>query len=149
MVTVPTARPALVMAEVAAAWVWPTTLGTVTPGGPDDTMRATAVPLATLVPPVGVWLMTLPAATVLLDSMVTVPTARPALVMAEVAAAWVWPTTLGAVTDPGELDPSPQADNHNASKTTDNRALSRSIFDSPMIERFLSAAPAIDMIPGS
>ncbi|HTV97886.1 MAG TPA: hypothetical protein VME42_17955 [Steroidobacteraceae bacterium] len=52
-------------------------------------MRFTAEPLATLVPPAGLWLMTLPAATVLLDSMVTVPTTRPAPVIALLAAAWV------------------------------------------------------------
>jgi hypothetical protein len=52
-------------------------------------MRFTADPLATVVPPAGFWLMTVPAGTVLLDSVVTVPTARRAPVIAVVAAAWV------------------------------------------------------------
>jgi hypothetical protein len=89
MVTVPTTRPAPMIAVVAAAWVFPTTLGTVAPAGPDDTMRFTAEPLATEAPPAGLWLMTVPEATVLLDSVVTVPTMRPAPVIAVAAAAWV------------------------------------------------------------
>jgi hypothetical protein len=52
-------------------------------------MRFTAEPLATAVPPAGLWLMTVPEGTVLLDSVVTVPTTRSAPVIALVAAAWV------------------------------------------------------------
>src|SRR5207237_9165863 len=61
----------------------------------------TAEPLATLVPAVGLSLMTLPAATVLLDCIVTVPRVRPAPVMALVAADCVWPTTFGTATGAG------------------------------------------------
>ena len=46
----------------------------------------------------GVWLITDPAGTVVLDAVVTVPTVRPAPVIAAVAAACVWPTTFGIAT---------------------------------------------------
>jgi hypothetical protein len=98
VVTVPTVRPAPVSALVAAAWVSPTTLGTVTCAGPVETTRFTADPDAALLPAGGFWLMTLPAATVALDAVVTVPRVNPAAVIALVAAAWVSPTTLGTVT---------------------------------------------------
>src|SRR5204862_1870530 len=98
IVTVPAVRAAPVMALVADACVWPTTSGTATGAGPLETTRLTAEPLATLVPAAGLSLMTLPEATVLLDCIVTVPTVRPAPVMALVAAACVWPTTFGTAT---------------------------------------------------
>src|SRR5947207_400921 len=104
-VTAPTVRPAPVRALVAAACVWPTTFGTGTCVGPLETTRLTAEPLATLVPAVGLSLMTLPAATVLLDCIVTAPRVRPALVMALVAAACIWPTTFGTSTVGGGGDP--------------------------------------------
>jgi hypothetical protein len=44
--------------------------------------------------------MTSPAATVLLDCSTTEPTVKPALVIAELAVAWVSPTTLGTLTEP-------------------------------------------------
>src|SRR2546423_15716426 len=69
-----------------------------------ETTRLTGEPLATLVPAVGLSLMTLPAATVLLDCIVTAPTVRPAPVMALVAAACVWPTTFGTATCGGPHD---------------------------------------------
>src|SRR5437764_807734 len=101
--TVPTVRPAPVMALVAAACVWPTTFGTATCGGPLETTRLTAEPLATLVPAVGLSLVTSPAATVLLGCSVTVPRAWRAPAMELVAADCVWPTTFGTATvGPGE-----------------------------------------------
>src|SRR3989440_1575754 len=102
-VTAPRVRPAPVMALVAAACVWPTTFGTATCVGPLETTRLTAEPLATLVPAVGLSLMTLPAATVLLDCRVTAPRVRPAPVMALVAAACVWPTTFGTAICAGQI----------------------------------------------
>src|SRR5205807_514416 len=69
-VTAPAVRPALVMALVADACVSPTTFGTATgvgAGAPLETTRLTAEPFATLVPAAGLWLMTLPEATVVLD----------------------------------------------------------------------------------
>src|SRR6059058_4425286 len=101
IVTVPAVRPALVRALVAAACVWPTTFGTATGvggGAPLETTRLTAEALVTLVPAAGLSLITLPEATVVLDCIVTVPAVRPALVMALVAAACVWPTTFGTAT---------------------------------------------------
>ena len=53
VLTVPTVRPALPRAVVAAAWVRFTTFGTATDGAPDDTTRATALPGATSVPAPG------------------------------------------------------------------------------------------------
>src|SRR5882672_773591 len=77
VVTAPTLRFAPVIAVVAAACVRPTTLGTATCGGPDDTTSAAALPLS---------------------SVVTAPTMRFAPVIAVVAAACVAPTTLGTAT---------------------------------------------------
>ena len=97
-VTVPTTSPAPVMAVVAAAWVSPTTLGTETCAEPVETTRLTAEPELTLVPALGLSLITSPDATVELLSVVTVPTTSSAPVMAVSAAAWVSPTTLGTST---------------------------------------------------
>jgi hypothetical protein len=104
VVTVPTTRLAPVMAAVAAACVKPTTLGTATCCGPVETTMLIADPTLTVVPAAGDSLMTLPVATVLLEAVVIVPRARPAPVMAVVAAACVRPTTLGAVTVGGPVD---------------------------------------------
>ena len=98
VVTVPSVSPAPVIAVVAAACVWPTTFGVATCGRPLETTSATAVPVATCVPAVGTWLMTDPDGTVVLDAVVTVPSVRPAPVIADVAAACVWPTTFGVAT---------------------------------------------------
>ena len=57
-------------------------------GGPPETTRLTAELAFTEVPATGLSLITLPAVTVL-DAVVTVPTTRPAPVMAVVAAACV------------------------------------------------------------
>src|SRR5207249_12263577 len=105
IVTVPTVSPAPVMALVAAACVWPTTSRTRTWAAPLETTRLTAEPLATFVPAVGLSLITLPAATVLLDCCVTAPTVRPAPVMALAAATCAWPTTFGTATGAGGGDP--------------------------------------------
>jgi hypothetical protein len=67
--------------------VRPTTFGTLICAGPLETTRFTAEPLVTLAPVAGLWLITSPAATVLLDCIVTVPTVRPAAVIAADAAA--------------------------------------------------------------
>src|SRR6185436_19425369 len=98
VVTVPTTRPAFVIAVVAAACVRPTTLGTATCGRPEETTSETALPTLTCVPLRGDWLMTDPAGTVVLVAVVTVPTTRPAFVIAVVAAVCVRPTTLGTAT---------------------------------------------------
>src|SRR6185436_9502842 len=98
VVTVPTTRPAFVIAVVAAVCVSPTTLGTATCGTPEETTSDTALPTLTCVPLIGDWLMTDPAGTVVLVAVVTVPTTSPAFVMAVVAAVCVRPTTLGTAT---------------------------------------------------
>src|SRR5271156_1785054 len=92
------------MALEADAWVRLTTFGTVAPAGPLDTTRFTAEPAATLAPPTGLWLITAPEGTALLDWVVTVPTVRPAPVIAALAAACVEPTTFGTVSFAGPLD---------------------------------------------
>src|SRR5207248_9483353 len=84
--TAPTVTPPPPFAPPARACVWPTTFGTAICAGPLETTRLTGEPLATFVPAGGLSLMTLPAATVLLDCIVTAPTVRPAPVMALVAA---------------------------------------------------------------
>src|SRR5262249_2687638 len=104
VVTVPRTRPAFVIAVVAPAWVRPTTLGTATCAGPDDTTRFTALPTVTWVPETGDWLITEPAGTVVLDCCVTVPTTRPAFVIAVGAAVCVRPTTFGTATCAGPDD---------------------------------------------
>src|SRR5919108_101651 len=98
VVTVPTMRVAQVIAVVAAACVSPTTCGTATCGRPDETTSATALPTVTDTPASGDWLITDPAGTVMLDSVVTAPTTRFATVIAVVAAACVSPTTCGTTT---------------------------------------------------
>jgi hypothetical protein len=114
VVTPPTARLAAVSAAVAAAWVRPTTPGTVTwsTGGPEEMVKLTDDPDATEVPEVGDWSMTVPAGTLALAAVPTAPTARWAWVRAASAPVRVKPTTLGTVTwDAGgspELPP-PQA----------------------------------------
>ena len=87
VVTVPTTSPAPVMAVEAAAWVSPTTLGAAICAVPVETTRLTAEPGFTLVPALGLSLMTLPEGTVELLALVIVPTTSPAPVMAVVAAA--------------------------------------------------------------
>src|SRR5947208_1891375 len=68
---------------------------------PVETTRSTAEPLAESAPAAGFWLITLPEATVVLDSCATAPTVKPAPLMALVAAACVWPTTFGTATGVG------------------------------------------------
>src|SRR5262245_27783659 len=104
VVTVPTTRPALVIAVVAAACVSPTTFGTVAWAAPDETRRLTALPGAACAPAAGFWLITEPAGTVALAAVVIVPTTRPALTIAVDAAACVSPTTFGTVTGGGPDD---------------------------------------------
>src|SRR6185312_10032732 len=95
---VPTVRPADVIAELAAVCVRPTTAGTETGAGPDETISATELPGAACEPASGLCVMTEPAGTVALVEFVTDPRASPAPVMADVAAACVRPTTFGTVT---------------------------------------------------
>src|SRR5947208_485116 len=91
VVTAPTVKPAVVIAVVAAACVSPRMLRPAPSGGPDDTTSATALPLTICVPAVGFSLMMAPAGTVVLDAVVIVPTVKPAVVIAVVAAACVSP----------------------------------------------------------
>src|SRR5580765_6767604 len=86
LVTAPTTRPAALTVEVAAACVVCATFGTATSAGTVDTTSDTALPLATCVPATGLWLMTDPAGTVVLEACEIVPTVRPAFVIAVVAA---------------------------------------------------------------
>ena len=64
IVTVPSTRPAPVIALVAAGWVNPTTFGTDTITGPLETTKLTAEPKVTIVPAVGLSEITRPDATV-------------------------------------------------------------------------------------
>src|SRR6185436_16554672 len=69
-----------------------------------ETTSATGLPGATVAPPTGFWLMTLPLATVVLLAVVTAPIVRPAPVIVDCAAACAEPTTLGTVTSAGPRD---------------------------------------------
>ncbi len=104
IVTVPSTRPAPVIALVAAGWVNPTTFGTDTITGPLETTKLTAEPKVTLVPAVGLSEITRPDATVALDCEVTAPTVSPAPVSVLVAEACVIPTTFGTATLGGPLE---------------------------------------------
>src|SRR3954465_146816 len=98
VVIVPSTSCAVVSAGVAAACVSPTTFGALTCGRPVDTVSAIALPTTTSAPAAGDWLMTLPAGTVMLAAVEIVSTTSCAPVIAVVAAAWVRPTTSGALT---------------------------------------------------
>src|ERR1019366_3906427 len=76
----------------------------VEPLGPADTVRLTAVPAAKVVPAEGFVPMTAPAANVVLDANVMVPTPNPA--SPSVIAAWACarPTTFGTATDLLEIE---------------------------------------------
>ena len=91
----PTVSPALLSAVAAPLWARPTTLGTTTGAGPDDTTRSTAEPGATDAPAAGFWRMTVPAGTVVLACRVIDPTVSPALLSAVAAMLWLKPTTFG------------------------------------------------------
>ena len=56
---------------------------------PDETVRLTLLPSVAKAPDAGIWLITVPSATVALHCCVTVPTTNPPAVMFVVAAAWV------------------------------------------------------------
>ena len=75
-----------------------TTFGTVTSAGPRETTIDTALLAGTIVPPTGFWLITEPAATVVLFALLIAPTVRPAPVMADWAASCVALTTFGTAT---------------------------------------------------
>src|SRR3954471_9084129 len=98
VVIVPSTSCAVVSAVVAAACVSPTTFGALTCGRPVDTVSAIALPTTTSAPAAGDWLMTLPDGTVMLYVVVIVPSTSCAVVIALVAAAWLRPTTSGALT---------------------------------------------------
>src|SRR3954467_7146406 len=94
----PTVRPMLVSALDALACAWFATSGTATCGKPEEITSATALPTTTSVPAAGFWLITEPAATVMLDDVLIAPTVRPMLVSALDAFACGWFVTSGTAT---------------------------------------------------
>src|SRR3989441_4805235 len=108
LVMAPSVRLEPVIVVVASACVVPTTRGTGTRGGPDETTNDTALPGATPLPPTGDWLMTVPAG-VGWVTISTVPTVRPAFVMAVVAATCDRPPTPGTTAPLGLSDLLPSA----------------------------------------
>src|SRR4029079_10792307 len=83
--------------------VSPTTLGTATCGGPEETTIVTELPLSTCAPAAGDWLRTVPAGTVALDAFETVPT-RPAPMIASSASVCVRPTVSGMIDCDGPIE---------------------------------------------
>jgi hypothetical protein len=71
------------------------TCGCIVAGTPAEVTSATAVPRFICAPAAGFWPITLPAGSLSLYWVVTVPSVRPAVVSAVVAADCVIPTTLG------------------------------------------------------
>src|SRR4051812_17048899 len=94
----PTVKPALVSALDALAWGCFVTSGTATCGSPEEITSATALPTTTSAPAAGFWLITEPAATVMLDDVLIAPTVRPMLVSALAALACAWLVTSGTET---------------------------------------------------
>src|SRR3954468_202462 len=90
-VTAPTVRFAGANVTLAADTVCPTTLGT---SVPIETRNDTTLPIVTLVPGSGVWLMTMPIAMVVLLALVATGT-RPEPLIVSVAATLVAPVTFG------------------------------------------------------
>src|SRR5207302_11439514 len=103
LVTLPTTAPAPVIAVVAAACLCPPPFPTRRSSDLLLTTRLTAAPDVTLVPATGFWLITVPAGTVELDCIVTLPTTRPAPVIAVVAATCTRLTTSHAITEAAPL----------------------------------------------
>src|SRR3954452_18506303 len=91
VVTVPTTRPAPVIEVVAAACVRPTTFGTATCAGPDETTSATALPVATCVAAAAFCPITEPDGTVVLEEVVIVATGNSRSLIEVAAAACVRP----------------------------------------------------------
>ena len=102
--TLPTASPPARMATSAADCDSPATLGTVTTDGPEEITRSTGLFSATSLPAAGFWLMTSPAGTVRLPSVLTFPTIKPAEMMADSAEACDKPMTSGTVTETGPAE---------------------------------------------
>src|SRR5215217_7991415 len=94
----PTVRPMLVSALAALAWGWLVTSGTATCARPEEITSATALPTTTSAPAAGFWLITEPAATVMLEDVLIAPTVRPMLVSALDAFACGWLVTSGTAT---------------------------------------------------
>src|SRR3954452_2398571 len=80
------------------------TVGTANGRGPLETTIDTALDGATVAPPIGVWLMIAPAATVALLAVVTAPSVSPAPVIAAWPSSWRSPTTFGTLTSAGPSD---------------------------------------------
>src|SRR3954464_14578221 len=94
----PTVRPMLVSALTALACAWLVTSGTATCGRPEEITSATALPTTTSAPAAGLWLITVPDGTVMLDVVLIAPTVRPMLVNALDAFASDWLVTSGTAT---------------------------------------------------
>ena len=106
VVTVPTVKPAPVSDVVAAAWLRPTTFGTVTGGLPLETTRFIAVPTSTVRPSAGFWLITTPAGTVVLLCCVITPMVIPCSRMMLSAVCGVFTSPSGTPTSNGVIVPS-------------------------------------------
>ena len=93
-----TLNPAPLSALVAWAAVSPTTFGTLAVVGACAITRFADVPGTWDVPPLGLWLITVPAVELEVCCWVIDPTLKPALTSVELAACWVSPVTSGTFT---------------------------------------------------
>src|SRR5437660_9363602 len=97
----PTVRPPASTTIWADVFVSPTTLGTATDAGPEETPRVTVEFLATVVPATGVWLITSPTGTMSLATVVIRPRLRSLAWIVASAIVCDEPTTFGMITRTG------------------------------------------------
>src|SRR5215475_6711566 len=81
--------PALTSALIAASRFWPITLGTATVGGPFETTSWTVWFFCTFVPASGLWLMTVPLGTSVLDWWETLGTRPASLIFLTARSSWM------------------------------------------------------------
>ena len=98
-VTVPTFKPASVIAVLAASSVIPTRLGTSTCFGALPTVIVTVLPFSRSVPGSGLCLMTSPTSAWLIVTWNSAVTSKPASLSVRVAASCVNPRTSGTLTE--------------------------------------------------
>ena len=98
--TIDTFRPLLASSTEAESWLWPTTAGTVTRRGPEETNSVTALSLSIWVPVGGTVRVAMPAG-MLSDASRLTLTLKPSACSFLRACDCVRPSTLGTIACPG------------------------------------------------